>query len=109
VPTENLLVVFDDADLPFETLRLRAEGGSSGQKGMKSIIQQLGTQEFPRLRVGIDRPRGRMQTPDYVLQDFSKAQKETLPWVLDRAADTVLCFIQEGIDKAMSEYNRTVE
>lgn len=104
---ENLLVAFDDVDLPFESIRLRPAGGSSGQKGMKSIIQHLGSEQFPRLRLGIDRPPGRMQTPDYVLQDFSKAQAETLDIFLERAADAVLSFIREGIEPAMSRYNQT--
>ncbi len=106
VPQENILILFDDADLPFETIRLRPQGGSSGQKGMKSIIQVLGTQEFPRLRIGIDRPPGKMQTPDYVLQNFSKLQKENLPWVINRAAEAALFFVAEGIDAAMSKFNQ---
>jgi PTH1 family peptidyl-tRNA hydrolase len=106
VPFENLLIIFDDADLSLETLRLRPEGGSSGQRGMKSIIQQLGTQDIPRLRVGISRPPGKMSTPSYVLQDFSKEEQEILPFVLDRAVDAVLKYIAEGIDPAMNEYNQ---
>jgi PTH1 family peptidyl-tRNA hydrolase len=109
IPVSNLLVVYDDVDLPFETVRLRAEGGSSGQKGMKSVIQHLGTQEFARLRVGIDRPPGRMETPDYVLQDFSAAQRENLPWVLERAAKAALTFVAEGILAAMNEFNAEQE
>lgn len=107
IPNKNILILFDDADLPFETIRLRPEGGSSGQKGMKSIIQVLRTQEFPRLRIGIDRPPGRMQTPDYVLQDFSKSQKENLQWVLNRAAEAALLFVSDGINSAMNKYNQT--
>jgi len=106
IPTANLLILFDDVDLPFETLRLRAEGGSSGQKGMKSIIQSLGTQDFPRLRIGIDRPPGKMRTPDYVLQNFSKSQSENLPWVINRAAEASLLFVAEGINSAMSKFNQ---
>jgi len=109
IPLENLLVVFDDVDLPFETIRLRSEGGSSGQKGMKSVIQHLGTQGFARLRVGIDRPPGRMETPDYVLQDFSTSQRETLPWVLDRATKAALAYVAEGIVAAMNEFNTEQE
>jgi peptidyl-tRNA hydrolase, PTH1 family len=104
---DNVLVAFDDADLPFEIIRMRPSGGSSGQKGMKSIIQHMGSQEFPRLRLGIDRPPGRMQTPDYVLQDFPKAQAEALDIFLERAADAALLFVNEGIDAAMTRYNRT--
>ncbi len=106
IPNANLIILFDDVDIPFETLRLRAEGGSSGQKGMKSIIQSLGTQHIPRLRIGIDRPPGKMRTPDYVLQDFSKSQSEFLPWVMSRAADAALLFVAEGINSAMSKFNQ---
>lgn len=105
IPTSNLLVIFDDVDLPFESIRIRADGGSSGHKGMNSIIQHLGTQEFPRLRVGIDRPPGRMETPDYVLQDFSSTQREMLPFVLDLSARAAMAFVEIGILQAMNEYN----
>lgn len=106
IPPAQVLVIFDDADLPYETIRLRHEGGSSGQKGMKSIIEHLGTQEFPRLRVGIGRPPGRMSTPDYVLQDFSKDQMLTLAFVQEKAAEAALAFAAEGIVPAMNKYNR---
>lgn len=103
----NLLIAYDDVDLPFEMIRMRPCGGSSGQKGMKSIIQHLGTEDFPRLRMGIDRPPGRMQTPDYVLQDFAKSQTEALEILLERAADAALLFISEGIDPAMTRFNQS--
>ncbi|MBC8504965.1 MAG: aminoacyl-tRNA hydrolase [Anaerolineales bacterium] len=103
----NLLIAYDDVDLPFETIRLKPSGGSSGQKGMKSIIQHLGTEEYPRLRLGIGRPPGRMSTPSYVLQDFSKADAEDLEIFLERAADAALLFITEGIEPAMTRYNRS--
>lgn len=105
VPLERLLVVYDDADLPFEALRLRPEGGAAGQKGMRSIIERLGTQAFPRLRVGIGRPKGRMSTPAHVLQDFSQQEQEALPFMLSRAAEAILCFVDEGIETAMNKYN----
>ncbi|MCU0486796.1 MAG: aminoacyl-tRNA hydrolase [Anaerolineales bacterium] len=105
VPVQNLLVAFDDVDLPFETIRIRAEGGSGGQKGMQSIIDQLGSEVFPRLRIGIGRPPGRMEAADYVLQDFPKAERELLAITLDRAADAVLSFVADGLDKAMNLYN----
>jgi len=106
LPLANLLVAYDDVDLPFETIRMKQFGGSSGQKGMKSIIQQLNTEEFPRLRLGIDRPPGRMSTPSYVLQNFSEAHAEDLAIFLERAADAALMFTNEGIEAAMTRYNR---
>jgi PTH1 family peptidyl-tRNA hydrolase len=76
---------------------------------MKSIIRQLGSQDFPRLRLGIGRPPGRMSTPDYVLQDFSQQESDVLPFVLDRAADAALTFISDGIEAAMTRYNQTAD
>jgi PTH1 family peptidyl-tRNA hydrolase len=105
ISPQQLLVVFDDVDLPLETLRIRAEGGSGGQKGMQSIIEQLGSEAFPRLRVGIGRPPGRMEAADYVLQDFSKSEKELLDLTLNRAVDAILTFVRDGLDKAMNLYN----
>ncbi len=107
LPLTNLLIAYDDVDLPLETIRIKPSGGSSGQKGMKSIIQQLGTEEFPRLRLGVGRPPGRMSTPSYVLQDFSKSDAEDLAIFLERAADAALMFVSEDIEQAMTRYNRS--
>jgi PTH1 family peptidyl-tRNA hydrolase len=104
-PLDKLIIVYDDVDLPFETLRLRPEGGSAGHNGMKSIIERLGRQGFARLRVGVGRPKGRMKTPDHVLQDFSREEKEALPFVLRRAAEAVEEWVHEGITAAMNKYN----
>ncbi|NOY99363.1 MAG: aminoacyl-tRNA hydrolase [Chloroflexi bacterium] len=107
LPLTNLLVAHDDLDLPFGTIRLRPGGGSAGQKGVASIIERLGAQEFPRLRLGIDRPPGRMDPAAYVLQDFPQAEMMTLSETLDRAADAALAFISEGLDAAMNRFNGT--
>ena len=105
IPNSQLLVAYDDVDLPLGTLRLRPAGGSAGQKGMASIIERLGTQEFPRLRLGIDRPPGRMQAAAYVLQEFSSLQQPAVTTALERAADAVLLFISDGLEAAMNRYN----
>jgi peptidyl-tRNA hydrolase, PTH1 family len=105
IPLENLLVIHDDVDLPFDTLRLRPKGGSAGQKGMASIIQHLGTQDFPRLRFGVGRPPGRMLAAAYVLQDFDRDEAEILPQLLDRAAEAALLFVSAGLETAMNKYN----
>ena len=105
VPLSNLLVIFDDVDLPLGTLRFRASGGSSGQKGMRSIIERLGSEDFIRLRVGIGRPPGSMQAADYVLENFSSQEAALLPQLLDRAVDAVFTYIAEGLDTAMNSYN----
>ena len=107
IPLENILVVYDDVDLPFETLRLKPDGGDAGQKGVRSIIDELGTKEFSRLRVGIDRPPGRMPVSAYVLQDFSGQESEWLPSVLDRATEAILTYVDFGLNQAMTTYNQS--
>lgn len=105
IPLENLLIAYDDVDLPLGTIRLRPMGGSAGQKGMRSTVERLGTEEFPRIRLGIDRPPGAMQAANYVLQDFSKDEIEIVNHVIDRATDATLVFVTEGLDVAMNKYN----
>lgn len=105
IPIDNFLVVYDDVDLPLGTIRMRPGGGSAGQKGMVSIIERLGTQDFFRLRIGIGRPPGRMEAAAYVLQDFSSQEKEEIDTALDRAAEAVLTFVATGKEAAMNKYN----
>jgi PTH1 family peptidyl-tRNA hydrolase len=105
VPHENLLVTYDEVDLPLGRLRLRPGGGSAGHKGMASIIERLGTQEFPRLRLGVNRPPGRMDAAAYVLQDFSASEKDLLNIALDAAVDAMLVFVTEGLETAMNKFN----
>jgi PTH1 family peptidyl-tRNA hydrolase len=109
VDLSNMIVVHDDIDLPFGSLRIRASGGSAGQKGLESIIASLGTNEFPRLRVGIGRPPGRMQAADYVLQDFSEREMEELEFIKDAAVEAVQTFITAGIREAMNKFNGPVQ
>ncbi len=108
IPIERLLVVHDDLDLPFGTLRLRPQGSAGGQRGMGSIIAKLNTQEFARLRVGIGRPPGRMDPSDYVLHDFDPPEEEMLPEVLERAVKAIRMFIEEDINLAMNKFNGSV-
>lgn len=105
IPYENIVVVHDDVDLPFSTIRMRPGGGSAGQKGVASVIQLIGTQEFPRLRMGIGRPPGQMDAAAYVLQEFSRSETELLPAFLDRAVEALICFLSEGLDIAMNRFN----
>jgi PTH1 family peptidyl-tRNA hydrolase len=109
LPLQNLLIAHDDLDLPLGTLRLRPGGGSGGQKGVASIIERLGTSDFPRLRLGIGRPPGRMDAAAYVLQDFSSAEQPLVSEVLNRAVDAVLTFVVEGLERAMNKYNGSLE
>jgi PTH1 family peptidyl-tRNA hydrolase len=105
VPLANMMVIVDDMDLPFGTIRLRPAGGSAGQKGLKSIIEQLGSNEFPRLRIGIGRPPGRMEAANYVLENFSGSDKDLLAQVLDRSSRAGSTFIEYGLDQAMNQFN----
>lgn len=109
IPKEHLLVIHDDMDLPFGTLRMRPGGGSGGQKGLESIIQLLGTQEFARLRCGIGHPPGQMDVTDYVLNRFSKEESKLLPSVLENATQAALSFVSVGIQEAMTRFNGIVE
>ncbi len=108
LPLSKVLIAHDDLDLPFGTIRLRPGGGPGGQRGMASTIVQLGTKEIPRLRLGIGRPPGRMDPAAYVLQDFSKDEMKESPSILERAADAVLTFVTDGLDKAMNKFNGDV-
>lgn len=104
-PATQLLVVYDDLDLPFETIRLRANGSAGGQNGVKSIIQQLGTQNFPRLRVGIGRPTHGGDPRDYVLGNWDRQQSEHLPELYARVADALETVLVDGLTLAMTRFN----
>jgi PTH1 family peptidyl-tRNA hydrolase len=107
VATEQVLVIYDELDLPFGTIRLRAEGGSGGHNGMRSIIYHLGN-GFPRMRLGIGRPPGRMDPAAYVLQDFAEAERPLLEDVLAEAGRAVYTFLNDGIEMAMSRHNQSL-
>lgn len=105
----QIMVICDDLDIPLGTLRIRAKGGSAGQKGMQSIIQQLGTQAFPRIRFGIGRPPGRMDAAAYVLLPFIKEEEILVVETLHRVVKAVAIWLTEGIEMAMNRQNGTAE
>ncbi len=105
VELSHLMVVFDDMDLPLGTLRLRPFGGAGGHKGMKSIIARLGSQRFPRLRIGIGRPPGRMDPAAYVLQDFTAEEEAIMAQVRERAVQALETWLDRGLDAAMNAFN----
>ncbi len=105
VDPPRLLVIYDDLDLPTGEIRMRPFGGAGGHRGMRSIIQRLGTSEFPRLRIGIGRPPGRMDPADYVLQDFAPDEKVLIDIALRHSQDCISRFLEEGIDAAMTYCN----
>lgn len=106
IEADRLLVVYDDLDLAFGRIRLRAGGGAAGHHGMESIIAKLSTREFPRLRIGIGRPKHEgEEVIDFVLTDFHGSDKAKLESVLDQAADAVETFLRSGIELAMTRFN----
>ncbi len=105
IPNDKLMILSDDLDLPFGTIRIRASGGPGGQRGLSSILERLGRKDVPRMRLGIGRPPGRMDPADYVLQNFSKDDLQSLSEILDRAADATLTFVTDGLEKAMNQFN----
>ena len=107
VPNENILVIYDDLDLPFGAIRLREKGGAGGHNGMKSIINHLG-QDFPRIRLGIGRPPGQMPPHAYVLQDFRPEERPLLNDILDEAVRAVETWLADGIQMAMSRHNSVI-
>ena len=109
LPIEHMLIAHDDLDIPFGTIRIRPKGGPGGQGGMASTIEKLGTKDFPRLRLGIGHPPGRMDPAAFVLQDFSREEMKILSEILDRAADAALEFVVNGVEKAMNKYNGSIE
>jgi PTH1 family peptidyl-tRNA hydrolase len=109
VPLKNVLVAVDDADLPFGEIRLRPGGGSGGHHGLDSVAQHLGSQEYARLRIGIGRKDGAREITNFVLGKFESAESATLGKVLDRAAGQIECWLNDGLPKAMSLFNGTVE
>jgi PTH1 family peptidyl-tRNA hydrolase len=108
ISTENMIVAYDDVDLPLGVLRIRPQGGSAGHKGMTSIIERLGMNMFPRLRLGVDRPPGRMDAAAYVLQDFTPAEEELLATILESGVDAILVFVSQGLEVAMNQFNGTI-
>jgi PTH1 family peptidyl-tRNA hydrolase len=102
----TLLALTDDLDLPFGALRLRKRGGAAGHRGMQSLIDCLGTQQFSRLRLGIGGIPSALDPADFVLEPFSEAEWEVARGVIERAADCLEVAVARGLDAAMNEFNR---
>jgi PTH1 family peptidyl-tRNA hydrolase len=111
IPLSNLLVVYDDLDLPIGKIRLRQSGGSGGHKGMNSIISALESKDFPRIRVGIGHPQTEEQSisedaiVNYVLSNFSPQEEATIKPVIATVSEAVDCFLSQGIEAAMGKFN----
>jgi len=108
LPVEKILVVVDDADLPLGEIRLRPSGGCGGHHGLESLMQHLGTKEFARLRLGIGRKDEARQITGHVLGKFSAAENALLEKVLERAVGQLECWLNAGLQKAMSQFNGAI-
>ena len=106
VGLQDILVVLDDVELPIGTIRIRARGSSGGHNGLQSIIDECASEDFPRLRVGIGKPSGGVDLVDYVLSNFEPHELRLMETVVDKAVDAVICWIFEGVENAMSKFNR---
>lgn len=105
LPPESVLVIYDDMDLPLGRIRLRLSGSAGGHNGMKSAIAHLGTQNFPRLRIGIGKTNNNQDAVSHVLGKFSSAESQLMPDVLQLVTETVEWSLKKGVEKAMSLYN----
>ena len=112
--SEDIIVIYDDIDLDLGAIRIRAKGSSGGHRGIESIIEQLGTKNFPRIRLGIGRPRDERQeargkrqedVADYVLSPFNSEEKTVLKQILDKTNDAIDVILKDGIEKAMNKFN----
>lgn len=108
LPPESILVIYDDMDLPLGRIRLRLSGSAGGHNGIKSIISHVGSQDFPRLRIGIGKSNGKKETISHVLGRFSADETEVIAKILQLVEQTVKTSMKEGIEKAMSLYNNRV-
>ena len=105
LPVDDLLVICDDINLPLARIRLRKSGTSGGQKGLQNIIQQLGTEQVSRLRLGVDAPPAGLDAADFVLSRFGKRDRELLDPAIWQAMDAVEVWVRQGIDAAMNRFN----
>ena len=103
IPTERIIVMHDELDLPFGTVRLKLGGGDNGHNGLRSVTAALGSRDYHRIRIGIGRPPGRMDPADFVLRDFSPAERKELPEILGRAAGSARTLMEHGLAVAQNE------
>ncbi len=106
VPAPSVIVVYDDLDSDFAALRVKAGGGSGGHRGIDSIIASLGTGDFPRVKVGIGRPPGRMEPADFVLKRFRDDEWLEIDVTIAEAADAAVSVVTDGLEAAMNRFNR---
>jgi PTH1 family peptidyl-tRNA hydrolase len=105
VPTERIVAIHDELDIPYGTLRLKLGGGDNGHNGLKSLRTSLGTGDFHRLRFGVGRPPGTMDPAVFLLRDFTPAERKDLDFYVDRAADALESLVSDGLERAQNLYN----
>jgi PTH1 family peptidyl-tRNA hydrolase len=108
VEPSQVVVVHDEVDIPFDTIKLKSGGGEGGHNGLRDITKALGTKDYVRVRVGVGRPPGRTDTADYVLKDFSATERKDLPILVDDAADAVEMVLVEGLLAAQGKFHTKV-
>ncbi|MFF1384803.1 aminoacyl-tRNA hydrolase [Arthrobacter sp. NPDC058288] len=109
IDPEHVVAVHDEIDIPFNTVKLKIGGGEGGHNGLRDISKALATKDYLRVRVGVGRPPGRMDTADFVLKDFATAEKKELPFLLDDAADAVETVVKDGLAAAQQKYHTAVQ
>jgi len=107
IPPDRTVVVHDELDLPFGTIRLKLGGGDNGHNGLRSVTSSLGTRDYYRVRVGVGRPPGRQDPAEFLLRDFTPAERKELPLIIDRAADAVESLLAQGLAAAQNEFHAT--
>jgi len=106
ISLQDMLVVYDDIHLPFGQIRIRRKGSDGGHNGVRSVIESLGADEFPRLRLGVGEPKGKQDAADFVLAEFEKKEKELLDGFIQEAAECCQAWVVGEIDEVMSQFNK---
>jgi len=105
VEPDHVIAIHDELDIAFDTLRVKFGGGDNGHNGLRSMRSSLGTGDFYRVRVGIGRPPGRQDPADFVLSNYSAAERKVLPFQVDKAADAVECLVEKGLAETQQRFN----
>ena len=105
IDPDHVIAVHDEIDIPFNTIKLKCGGGEGGHNGLRDMSKALATKDYLRVRVGVGRPPGRMDTADYVLRDFGTAERKDLPFLLDEAADAVEMLVRDGLTAAQQKFH----
>lgn len=105
IDPDHIIVVHDELDIPFDTIKLKIGGGEGGHNGLRDITKALGTKDYYRVRTGIGRPPGRMDTADFVLKPFSSTEAKDLPFLISNAADATMMLVKEGLLATQQRYH----